>query len=178
MASERLSRLQKWILKALYIIGPEYRIRVKELKSASVMGLKKIFDKPNIEGPFSIPAKVFESEFPHCAREAEEHYDIVQPFFNSVDSTFSRSIRNLHQKEFIRCFSHTSSDVFDDIFSEQAKRAAKQGYGEVLWHEWDFDKKIMEIALSPEGEAKAKELLNVKVSELNDKKNPLPQKMR
>jgi hypothetical protein len=36
MSEERLSRLQKWILKALYAVGPEYRIPVRSLIDASI----------------------------------------------------------------------------------------------------------------------------------------------
>lgn len=129
MSEERLSKLQKWILKSIYLINPKGRVRVKDLKKTSLFGLKELWGKPEIEKPFNSEKKTWAS----------------------IDVAFSRSLRSLGRKDLIFVYASDpikevcGLNVFDDIAN------------------------LSSVALTDEGETKAKELLNVKNSELNNK---------
>jgi len=125
MSTERLSKLQKWILEFLYN---------REGHTAYLTELK--YHARRSEGLFN----------PEASR-------------NNIEATLSRSLRNLYQKGLIELVAADPvkevrifggrGNVFDD--------PKNRGNLKFFW-------------LSDEGEAKAKEFLNVKNVELNNKK--------
>ena len=130
MSEERLSKLQKWILKSIYLINPEGRVRVKDLKKTSLLGLKELWGKQEIEKPFNSEKKTWAS----------------------IDVVFSRSLRSLERKDLIFAY---ASDPLKEVCGLNIS---------------DDIANLSSIALNDKGEDKAKELLNVKNPELNNKK--------
>ena len=123
MAEERLSRLQKWILKALYLIGPEGKVSVRDLKETSIRGLVEIWGKSEtLESPWG-----------------KKGIKLA-----SLDDSFSRTLRNLIRK-----------GLLDDYPTDLMKEVRGINvFGSVC--------NLGAVALTDEGKAKAKELLNVK----------------
>jgi hypothetical protein len=139
MSEERLSRLQKWILMAFYIMGPEYRINVKDLKETSIRGLK-IWGKTEIlESPWRSKIK-----------------------WPSIEVSFSRSLRELYCKGFIDGFSGLH-------FSGLPKICLKISGSEEMRGDPYCGMNLKSIVLTEEGKAKAQEFLNVKNVKVNNK---------
>jgi hypothetical protein len=150
MANERLSKLQKWILIALYIIGPQYRISVKELKRTSIHGLK-IWGKPEtLESPWN--------------KGKRNH--------TSMDVSFSRTLKNLEEKDLLFCYGNSKGLNGLSARSRDILEAFVPGLNNGFRGHNIFEctGNTKEISLTDEGEAKAKELLNVKNAGVNNKK--------
>jgi len=164
MAEQRLSKLQKWILMALFILGPEYRVKVTDLKRASVWGLKIWGRTETLESPWKRKGEGF--------------------FLPSMDVSFSRTLRRLEEREFIFTYAHTPFTSAESIYDLQGiTREKKQEIkkkmgvgksGKVLFPRLDSVTNIIEVAITAEGCAKAKELLNVKNAEVNNKEGGDP----
>lgn len=134
VSEERMSRLQKWILMMLWSYAEGSNLKVKELKACARFGGKR--EMRRFEG------KAFRDG--HRSQK------------NSVDVSFSRSLRTLERRDLIFTYAADplkeirGTNVFDDVGN------------------------LSSIALTEEGEVKARELLNVKNSKLNNRKRREP----
>lgn len=148
MAKERLSKLQKWILMALYLIGSEGRgrITVKDLKLTSIHGLK-IWGKPEtLESPWN--------------KGKRTH--------TSMGVSFSRTLKTLEEKDLL--FRHGNSRGLSARSKDMLEAIVPGLNGEFRGHNiFECTGNTKEISLTDEGEAKAKEILNVKNAGFNNK---------
>ncbi|MBA7524252.1 hypothetical protein ES705_16389 [subsurface metagenome] len=138
MSKERLSRLQKWILKFLYV-KKDFSVSTKSMKYWMLYKHKE----QGFEGkPLS---------------------DNFHPTKNNIDAAVSRSIRNLYSKELI--------DVGAGLGPGEIPKICTgiDGMEEMQGPYYGINVKF--LFLTDEGMAKARELLNVKKLELNNK-NP------
>lgn len=135
MAKERLSKLQKWILMAVYIIGPRIKISPGALERLSYNNTIRWIAIPDLSmdvlNSLSLPWK-------------------EKSKYMSKMVSISRALRNLEDKGLILCFSNTIAGL-------GAKNPFK------------ITGKIFNISLIPEGGKKARELLNVKKIQFNNK---------
>jgi len=140
MAKERLSKLQKWILMALYLIGPEGGVEVKDLKLTSIHGLKIWGKVEHLESPWG-----------------------RQGTSNSINVSLCRAFRSLELKDLLCC--HRKSK---DRLSARAKDmigAVIPGFGKDLGTMMAFAfGNVDGVILTDEGKDKAKELLNVNLN--------------
>jgi len=128
MNEQRLSRLQKWILRFLYS---------KEINIVWITSLK--YHAVRSEGLFK-----------------------SRPSQNSLHVIFSRSLRGLYYKKFIESFSGLHSSGLPKI-------CLKIDGMEEMRGDPYCGMNLKSVTLTEEGQAKAKELLNVKNTGLNNK---------
>ncbi|MGA2466856.1 MAG: hypothetical protein ABSH06_21225 [Thermodesulfobacteriota bacterium] len=150
MAEQRLSKLQKWILMVLYLIDPKACITVKDLKRTSIYGLRIWGKDDTLESPWGKGKR----------KRA------------SMDVSFSRTLRSLEMKNLL--FRQGSSGGLGNLSarSRDMIEALNPGLIEGGYRGcniFDCLANTKEIYLTGEGEAKAKELLNVKNAEVNNK---------
>jgi len=143
MSEERLSKLQKWILKFLYFeIGEEKKwVEVSYLKYCSIFGA-------SIEG---------------------HRYTGFQCNKNVLHVTFSRSLHNLHYKGLIEAESGLCKVGDGFLPRVNIKINGNEEMKDLPNHHKYGGMNIKCIYLTEEGRAKAKGLLNVKNLGLNSK---------
>jgi hypothetical protein len=131
MTEERLSRLQKWILKTLYLVVPNGSMRIEDLKTTSLYGLE-IWNKEDIESPWR-------------SKQSKR---------GSMAASMSRTIRALERKNLVFLYGNFIRGPMQEVRGVNIFECVGNAKS---------------IALTDEGEAKAKELLNVNNGEINNK---------
>ena len=173
MARERLSKLQKWILKNAYL-------NARDVDNKKLFGLRKIdiyhyFKNTFTFGDMEIPIeKNFKAFFP-----PQE--------YNKINATISRSLRNLKAKNYIKLIGHKIVEIPNleairedrrgcNTFEEYVEKHKDKSPEEMMkWGQnWLLKKDIVIeiqngdlnktkfIELTREGIKKAQEIVNVK----------------